>query len=416
VQLKDVDLTNPDIFESGTPHETFKLLRNEAPVFWHEERNGPGFWTITKHADLQMISKTPEVFSSEKMGALLAEPDESTLGILRNIMLNMDPPKHRQHRALINAGFTPRMVNALHAKIEGYVTEIIDAVIEKGECDFVEDLASPLPMLVICEMMGVPEEDRRRIYEIGNSMVGFDDPELQEDGKPLEMAVTDGTDSQALFAEMFMYADKLREKALTHPEDNIAAALVNVEVDGEKLSKEEFQFFFMLLLIAGNETTRTVTSNGMIQLIKHRDQLDRWKNDMSLTNSAVEEILRFDPAVHCFRRQTLSDTVIRGQEISAGQKIALWYPAVNRDEDVFENPDVFDVGRTPNDHLSFGVGEHFCLGSNLARLELREIFKGLVSRIDDIDFREPPRRLRSNFINGVKEMQVTFKPGPRSGA
>jgi cholest-4-en-3-one 26-monooxygenase len=227
VQLKDVDLTNPDTFQAGTPHETFKLLRNEAPVFWHEERNGPGFWAITKHADLQMISKTPEIYSSYKMGSLLNDPNEATLGILRNIMLNMDPPQHRQHRALINAGFTPRMVNALHSKIEGYVTDIIDAVIEKGECDFVEDLAAPLPMLVICEMMGVPEEDRRRIYEIGNSMVGFDDPELQEDGKTLEIVDTGDQDGQALSAEMFMYADKLREKALSHPQENIATALVN---------------------------------------------------------------------------------------------------------------------------------------------------------------------------------------------
>jgi cholest-4-en-3-one 26-monooxygenase len=411
VQLKDVDLTNPDTFQRGTPHDMFEVLRRESPVHWHEEKAGPGFWAITKHEDLKAISKNPAVFSSEAGGTLVQEPNEETLGFMRNIMLSMDPPRHRSYRNLVNKGFTPRMVNALTGKIQTMVHDIINNVIEKGEADFVEDLAAPLPMLVICEMMGVPDEDARRIYEIGNAMVGFEDPDLQENGELIDVSKTEGQDTK-LAMEMFMYADRLREKALSHPEDNIATALVNAEVDGEKLSQMDFQFFFLLLLIAGNETTRTVTTNGMIQLMKNRDQLRRWKEDLSLTNTAVEEVLRFDPAVHCFRRQTLAETEVRGQRIGANEKVMLWYPSVNRDADVFDNPDVFDVGRDPNDHLSFGVGEHFCLGSNLARLELREIFKGLVSRIDDIEFKEEPRRLRSTFINGVKEMQVTFRPGP----
>ncbi len=410
MNLSDVDLTDLDLFQKGTPHEAFKLLRAEAPVYFHEESDGPGFWAITKHADLKAISKNPAVFSSEEKGSLLREPTEVSLPFIRNIMLNMDPPRHLKYRNLVNKGFTPRTIGALHGKIRRMVDEIIDAVIEKGECDFVEELAAPLPMLVICEMMGVPDEDRRRIYEIGNSMVGFDDPELQEKGKPREMGAMTG---QAAFAEMFVYADKLRQKALSHPEDNIATTLVNAEVDGHKLSKEDFQFFFLLLLIAGNETTRTVTTNGMIALMDHRDQLARWKDDLSLTNTAVEEILRYDPAVHVFRRQCMADTELRGQKISAGDKVTLWYPSVNRDEEVFEQPDAFDVGRSPNDHLSFGIGEHYCLGANLARLELREIFTGLVSRLDDIEFKAPPRRLRSNFVNGVKEMQVSYRPGPR---
>jgi cholest-4-en-3-one 26-monooxygenase len=412
VNLSDVKLNDPDIFQRGTPHEMFDLLRSEAPVFWHEEENGPGFWVITRHEDVKFVSKNPQIFSSAAKGALLNEPDPTVLAFIRNIMLNMDPPQHRQYRTLVNTAFTPRMVNALQPMIRKTVNDVINAVIEKGECNFVEELAAPLPMLVICEMMGVPEEDRRRIYELGNSMVGFDDPEMQKDGKPIDPSAASGDDMQ-LFAEMFVYADKLREKALSHPEDNIATALAKAEVDGHTLTKEEFQFFFMLLLVAGNETTRTVTTNGMIALMQNRDQLARWKADPTLTNSGVEEILRYDPAVHVFRRQTLEATEIRGQAIEADQKVTLWYPAANRDEAVFESPKSFDVGRTPNEHLSFGIGEHFCLGSNLARLELREIFAGLVSRIDDIEFKEPPRRLRSNFVNGVKEMQVTFKPAVR---
>jgi cholest-4-en-3-one 26-monooxygenase len=411
VKLSDVCLTDPDLFQQGTPHEMFDLLREEAPVFWHEEDDGPGFWAITKHADVKLVSKNTAVFSSEKMSALMNEPSDAVLAVTSNIMLNMDPPRHRQYRGLVSTAFTPRIVNGLRGMIQETVKKTINAVIEKGECDFVEELAAPLPMLVICEMMGVPEEDRRRIYEIGNSMVGFDDPELQKDGKPLNPAEA-GADDMELFAEMFLYGEKLREKALSHPDDNMATALANAELDGHTLTKEEFQFFFLLLLIAGNETTRTVTTNGMIALMEHRDQLARWKADPSLTNTAVEEILRFYPAVHVFRRQTLAPTEIRGQAIEADQKIGLWYPSANRDEEVFDRPHEFDIGRTPNEHLSFGIGEHFCLGSNLARLELREVFNGLVSRLDDIEFKEPPRRLRSNFVNGVKEMQVTFKPGP----
>jgi cholest-4-en-3-one 26-monooxygenase len=341
------------------------------------------------------------------MGILLREPEPETLEFTRNIMLSMDPPRHRQHRALVNKAFTPRMVEGLRPRILKMVSDIVDAVIEKGECDFVEDLAAPLPMLVICEMMGVPEEDRRRVYEVGNRMVGFDDPELQKDGKPIE---TD-TGMEAS-AEMFMYAVKLRERALTSPGDDLATALVNAEINGERLSEADFNFFFLLMLIAGNETTRTVTSNGMISLLENPDQLRDLKQDISLVDSAVEEILRFSPAVHSFRRTATEDLEVRGQEIRKDDKIILWYPAANRDEDVFTDPHRFDIRRSPNDHIAFGYGEHYCLGANLARMELQEIFREIVTRIDGLEMTAPARRLRSNFINGVKEMPVRFEPGP----
>jgi cholest-4-en-3-one 26-monooxygenase len=407
MQLSDVNLNDLDTFERGCPHDMFDLLRSEAPVFWHEEDGGPGYWAITKYEDLKHISRHPAQFSSEKMGILLREPEPETLEFTRNIMLSMDPPRHRQHRALVNKAFTPRMVEGLRPRILKMVSDIVDAVIEKGECDFVEDLAAPLPMLVICEMMGVPEEDRRRVYEVGNRMVGFDDPELQKDGKPIE---TD-TGMEAS-AEMFMYAVKLRERALTSPGDDLATALVNAEINGERLSEADFNFFFLLMLIAGNETTRTVTSNGMISLLENPDQLRDLKQDISLVDSAVEEILRFSPAVHSFRRTATEDLEVRGQEIRKDDKIILWYPAANRDEDVFTDPHRFDIRRSPNDHIAFGYGEHYCLGANLARMELQEIFREIVTRIDGLEMTAPARRLRSNFINGVKEMPVRFEPGP----
>jgi len=275
---------------------------------------------------------------------------------------------------------------------------------------------------VICEMMGVPEEDRKAIYELGNAMVGFDDPEFDETrgtkagesfSKPAE-ATDDGDDEmKQASAAMFGYAEKLKALARANPKDDLASALLAAEIDGEKLTDLEFNSFFLLLAIAGNETTRTVTTNGMLQLIRHPDQRQRVLDDPSLLAPMVEEILRFDPAVHCFRRTAMADTEIRGREIAEGDKLILWYPSVNRDEDVFDEPDTFDVARHPNDHLSFGIGEHYCLGANLARMELHKVFAGLLDRLPDLELAAEPRRLRSNFINGVKEMRVRWTPRPR---
>jgi cholest-4-en-3-one 26-monooxygenase len=410
MKLSDIDLNDLDTFEKGTPHDQFTLLRREAPV--HRHAGSPGeedYWCITKHEDVKAISKNPQLFSSERMSAILRDPDPESLPMLRLIMLNMDPPKHRQYRAIVNKAFTPRMVQGLEASVDRMVTEIIDEVIEKGECDFVDSLAAPLPMKVICEMMGVPEEDRRAIYDLSNKMIGFDDPEYGEvTGKFGE------DDGHQASAEMFMYAGKLAERARSHPANDLATALLNAEVDGEKLSEMEFNSFFLLLSVAGNETTRTVTTNGMLDLIRHPEQRQKVLDDSSLLNSAVEEVLRHEPAVHAFRRTATADTEIRGVPIAEGDKLIMWYPSVNRDEDVFDRPADFDVTRSPNDHLSFGVGEHFCLGANLARMELRKIFGGLLSRLPDIELAAEPRRLRSNFINGVKEMQVEFTPGRKS--
>jgi len=410
MQLSDVNLTDPDIFQEAVPHHMFELLRREAPVYWHPEQSG-GFWAITKYVDLKVISKTPALFSSERQGTLLRDVPPHSLPFVQQIMLNMDPPRHRQYRALVNKAFSPRMINNLHARIREMVTRIIDTVIEKGECDFVDDIAAQLPLEVICEMMGVPEEDRRQVYTIGNRMVGFDDPDLQPDGK----AMADNADGEAAAAEMFMYAGKLLEKAHTHPADDLATALVNAEIDGARLTDNDFNFFFLLLIIAGNETTRTVTSNGMLDLSRHPDQRRDLRADPSLLPAAVEEILRYNPPVHSCRRTATAHTELRGQRIRENDKVILWYPSANRDEEVFHEPQVFNIRRSPNEHLAFGVGEHFCLGANLARMELNEIFRGVLARVHDIELAAPARRLRSTFINGVKEMRIRFTPGPTAG-
>jgi cholest-4-en-3-one 26-monooxygenase len=427
MSLSHIDLTNPDHFVPGTPHHWFSEIRNQDPVHWHEGSSGASFWCVTKWDDLRHVSRNPMIFSSQRGGTNMPNPRREEMLRKRAeqgelspqmaamvkrakeggggfpIMLMMDPPRHVKFRRLVQRSFTPRYVEGLEPHIRELAKTIVDGVIDKGECDFVSEVASDLPLQVICEMMGVPEEDRQEIFELTNLMIGFDDPELGEDQGERANA------SMAMFGKAMKVAELYRDK----PVENLTSYLLQREVDGEKLSEIEYATFFLLLCVAGNETTRTVTTNGMRLLIEHPDQLQRLVDDPTLIASAVEEILRFEPAVHHFRRTATQDTEIRGRKIKQDDAVLIWYPAANRDEEVFEDPDRFDVGRHPNEHLSFGIGEHFCLGANLARLELNAIFEEIVPRLRKPEFAGPVRRLRSNFVNGVKEMRVRFEPGER---
>jgi cholest-4-en-3-one 26-monooxygenase len=411
MDLRDVNLLDADRFEHSTPHDQFALLRREAPVHFHDEPGAAGFWCITKYADVRHVSRHPELFSSQRQGTMIKDPAPADLPLIQMIMLNMDPPQHRQYRALVNKAFTPRIINDLAPAVEAMVERIVDAVVERGECDFVNDLAAPLPMEVICEMMGVPVEDRQRIFELGNRMIGVDDPEMNPD--PTEMGVHDYGQASA---EMFMYAGKLAELCRQKPGNNLGTALLNAEVDGHHLTEMEFNSFFLLLAVAGNETTRTVTTNGMLALMQNPAQFQLLRDDPKVVPSAVEEMVRYAPPVHHFRRSATTDTEIRGVKIRENDKLVMWYPSANRDEEIFPDPDAFDIRRSPNEHLGFGIGEHFCLGANLARLELHMIMRALVRRLPDLELVDAPRRLRSNFINGVKEMRVRFRPRTRSVA
>ena len=282
MRLSDVNLLDPDRFAHSTPHDQFALLRREAPVYLHPEPAGPGFWCLTKYADVRHVSKHPELFSSQRQGTMIEDPKPQDLPLIQTIMLNMDPPQHRRYRALVNKAFTPRMIHDLAPAVDAMVNRIIDAVIERGECDFVSEIAAPLPMEVICEMVGVPQEDRQRIFELGNRMIGVDDPELSP-----ETAGLDTHDYQNASAEMFMYAAKLAERCRQHPGDNLGTALLNAEVDGHRLSELEFNSFFLLLAIAGNETTRTVTTNGMFALMGNPAQFRLLREQPHLVPSAV---------------------------------------------------------------------------------------------------------------------------------
>ncbi len=401
--LSDIDLADVDNFNGGMPHEWFTRLRKEAPVFWQDEPNGPGFWNVTKYSDLISVSRQPNLFSSWRGGTNVFELGKAELEGSRLLMLNMDPPQHAKYRRLVSKGFTPKRIEMLIAHIGELAKTIVDDVAERGECDFVDAVAARLPMETICEMIGVPDSDRRHVYDLSNKLIGFDDPDFQDNRDEAPEAM----------AEMFGYADKLAAERRKRPQDDLATALLNAEVDGERLTATEFNSFFMLLALAGNETTRTVTAQGMRLMIENSDARRRVLDDMRLLPTAVEEILRYNPAVVHFRRTATADTEIRGQRIREGEKVLIWYPSANRDEEVFANPQAFDVTRNPNEHLAFGIGEHFCLGANLARLQLNTIFRELLSRLPDMEFAGPVRRLRSNFIDGIKEMPVRFTPESR---
>jgi len=400
MKLADIDLSNPDNFVAAVPHDAFRLLRREAPVYWHPEANGSGFWAVTKYDDVVTVSKDPKTFSSEKRGVFVFDPLPEELERMQLMMLMQDPPRHTKLRSLVNKGFTPRMIGQLEGRVRQLTTDILDAVADKGECDFVADIAAELPLHVIADMMGVPASDRHMMFEWSNRLIGFDDPEYQasfDDGK-------------VAAAEVYMYANQLALERRANPKDDLTSVLMNAEVDGQKLTELEFDLFFLLLMVAGNETTRNLISGGMRTLIEHPEQRARLVADPSLMPTAVDEMLRYVSAVMEFRRTATRTVELRGQRIREGDKIIIYYVSANRDEEVFPDPDKFDVGRTPNDHLAFGIGEHFCLGSNLARLEIRVIFEELMRRLPDMELAGPVERLRSSLINGIKRMPVRFTP------
>jgi cholest-4-en-3-one 26-monooxygenase len=361
---------------------------------------------VVRYQDLEQISRDARVFSSE-WGITLYETDEVGLQQQRMMMLMMDPPRHTKQRLLVNKGFTPRMIGQLHDRIHQVAADIVDRIAERGECDFVVDVAAELPLQVIAEMMGVPQSDRHKVFEWSNRLIGSEDPEY----------AVSAEDATGAAMELFSYANDLAAEKRAHPGDDIVSTLLAAEVDGERLSDLEFDLFFELLAVAGNETTRNLISHGMLALAEHPDQRDLLLADPSLLPAAVDEMLRYASPVMYMRRTARADLEFNGQQIKEGDKVALWYIAANHDPDVFADPHRFDIRRTPNDYLAFGGGgPHFCLGSHLAKLEIRVMFEELLARLPDIELNGPVQRLRSNFINGIKHMPVRFTPRARAAA
>ncbi|HWH28134.1 MAG TPA: cytochrome P450 [Mycobacteriales bacterium] len=400
-----LDLIDPDTFESGVPFGAFARMRQEAPVFWHPHENsyGGGFWVVTQLADVQEVSRLPEVFSSWERGALLstgdARDEEVALQHTRELMLNMDPPQHSQLRNIVQRAFTPRTIRALEPRLREFSEQIVDRALAKGEGDFVRDVAAELPLLAICELIGIPAEDREKIFDLSNRLIGFDDPEFN----------TSAADAMEASMEMYMYANELAERRQKEPRQDIVTKLLEAEVDGDKLTVQQFDMFFLLLSVAGNETTRNAITHGMQAFFDHPDQWELFKRERPL-EAAAEEIIRWATPVMQFQRTALQDYELHGQLIRKGERVAIYYTAGNRDETALPDPDRFDVTREDNDHIAFGGGgPHFCLGANLARAEIQILFDVIAERMPDIAPLGPPRGLRSMFINGIKELPVRYR-------
>ncbi|MEX0846857.1 MAG: cytochrome P450 [Ilumatobacteraceae bacterium] len=398
----DIDLVAQRTFaERGHPWEQYAWLRANDPVHWHDEADGPGFWAITKYDDIRTVSRQPGTFSSYERGTMLAEPDEMNLAAGRQMMLNMDPPQHDRFKLLVSRGFTPRNSQLLAARIAELSTEIIDDVIGRGECDFVTDIAGRLPSALIAELMGIPRADGERLYELTELMHTTDDAVASPEQRGM-----------AVF-EMLTYAQQVAEQKRANPGDDIASALVQAEVDGDRLTDGEFQWFFLLLVNAGGDTTRNLLAAGLQALFDHPSERARLAADpVALVPTAVEEMLRFTTPVVHFRRTVMQPVEMRGTQLSPGDKVMVFYGSANRDEDVFTDPDRFDVGRNPNPHMAFGGGgPHLCLGMHVARIELQAMLHQIVTRLPDLEPAGPIEPMASNFIAGIHSMPVRFTPG-----
>jgi cytochrome P450 len=401
--LATLDIISPDHYvRHGYPHPEWKYLRKHAPVFWYEGRsNVDPFWAITKHADIIELSKQPELFQNEPQLAIFpnefAQPEENPARHL----LNMDPPDHGKYRRAAAKQFTPRTVTELAPHVEEMTREILDAAAAKGQGDFVADFSAPLTIGVIADMLGVPAADRPLMFRWTNEVIAPTDPEFQR-GLPEETL-------EKARLELFAYFKNLSDERRLRPTQDIVSVVANGRVDGQALPIFELLSYYLLLVVAGNETTRNAMTGGMLAFIENPGEWEKLRRDPSLLDSAVEEIVRWTSPVIQFARTPKRDYVLRGQTIRAGQNCCLFYPSANRDEDVFPDGDVFRIDRQPNDHIAFGRGEHVCLGAHLARLELRTAFGHLRGRLEHIELAGPVERARSSFVGGIKRAPMRWK-------
>lgn len=403
VELDGLNLFDPELFAAGPPFELFARMRAESPVHRTPNPHGGHVWSLFKHEDVTAVSKDPATFSSAAKGVFLQPDQVAPLDFVRNVMLYKDPPEHNKYRSVLQPFFTPKAILRMEDAIRARVTKVIDAVIEAGRCDFAADIAVPIPLGVLTEFMGVPEADIPRFFEWTEQ---------------IERAQRSPQTCQAVgtFGEMGGYLHEQIQAQLGSGVDTLVRRLHDAEVDGESLDETELLTVFALLAFAGNDTTRNTCATGMLTLLEHPDALAALERDPELMNSAVEEILRYTSVVQYFARTALEDTEIRGRRIAKGDLVVMWYGSASRDEDLFDDPEAFDISRVRPDHKAFGGGgRHFCLGNQLARLELRVIFAEVLRRMKDIELAAEVTWLGSAWANGLVSMPVRFTPGAREG-
>jgi cytochrome P450 len=396
-----IALDDPASFSGGHPHDQYRELRAHAPVYFHPERDGKGFWAVTRYDDVVEVSRHPATWSSWLGGVMLPDSDPDLLDGSRLMMLYQDPPSHTRYRRLVSRSFTPRAAAAWGERIDRLAERIVDSVAGRGGCEFVSEVAGEMPSLVIAELMGIPADDGRRLYHLTEIMHSAD-PGLTDQ------------DRLGAIMEMHAYAATTAAAKRRRPGDDVATQLVEAEVDGERLTDDEFNWFFLLLVNAGGDTTRNLVAGGVEALLEHPEEMRRLGSDPAgLMGTAVEELLRYvSPVVH-MRRTAAVDGVIGGQPVAAGDKVVVFYGSANRDEAVFVDADRLDVGRTPNPHLAFGGGgAHMCLGAHFARLEAAALLRQVVTRMHGLVLDGPIERLTSTFITGPRSMPVRFTPAP----
>jgi cytochrome P450 len=391
-----VDLYDPDGYVDGPPHEVFERLRHEQPVYRQPMPDGTEYWAVLRHADVVHVARHPTVFSASLGGVVLEDLSEESLAMMRDMVLAMDPPRHVDYRRNLAPHFKARVIGQLEPRIRAICRTILDDVPRDTEIDFVHEVCAKLPSQVVGELVGIPQEDWPKIHAWSEQNSGGQDPDVMADQEP----------DYSASIEMAMYAIGLAEKRRAEPQDDLATLILAADIDGRPMTEIEFGSFFVQLVTAGNDTTRTMLSSGLLALLQHPDQLDALRADPSLIPGAVEEILRWANPLHYFRRTASEDTTLSSQPIRAGEKVAMIYTSANRDEAVFANPHDFDIRRDPNPHLSFGIAEHFCLGVHLARLEGRIFFEELLATFPSMELVGTPRRQRSNLNNALKSMPV----------
>ncbi len=393
---------SPASFSIGHPHDQYRWLREHAPVFWHEEPKGLGFWAVTRFEDVRAMGRDPETFSSEPTIMIPDPPEGGSMAFGdHKMMLMMDPPQHTAFRRLISREFTQAPAAALRPRVEALARQIVDTVIERGECDFVADIAGEMPSYVIAELMGIPLDDGRKLYQLTETIHSA--PEV----------VPEGAQGAAVM-EMFMYAQRVIAEKRAHPADDLSSKLLAAEVDGRKLDDLDFQLFFLLLVDAGGDTTRNLVSAGLLALLEHQHEFAKLRANLdTLLPSARDELLRWVSPVIYMRRTARRDTEIAGQKIRAGDKVVRYFGAANFDERQFKEPYHLDLNRRPNMHIAFGAGAHVCLGQHIARVEIDALLREVVTRMHDIELAQSPEWLASNFISGPKRMPVRFTAAQR---
>jgi cholest-4-en-3-one 26-monooxygenase len=397
------DFTDPDLYATRLPLEEFAELRQTAPVWWNSQRRNlagfgdEGYWVVTRLEDVKEVSRDSELYSSREKTAIIRFDENMTddnLNANRLVLLNMDAPQHTKLRRIVSKGFTPRSIAKLEDALRGRAERIVADAKAKGSGDFVTDVACELPLQAIAELLGIPQEDRLKIFDWSNQMVSYDDPEYELE--PL-----------AASAEIVGYAWTMAEERRKCPMDDIVTKLVQADIDGESLASDEFGFFVILLAVAGNETTRNAITHGMKAFIDHPDQWEIYKEQRPKT--APDEIVRWATPVVAFQRTATRDTVLGGQRIRKGDRVGMFYGSANFDPEAFDEPEKFDILRDPNPHVGFGgTGSHYCIGANLARLEIDLIFNAIAQSMPNISEVSPPDRLRSSWLNGIKHYQVKY--------